>query len=320
MWMIIIVLGAPILADFVLVQRKDENNRASSQIWFADAQLKDYLNKEDVPTYKKVETVVLAPVFNYLEQMNIEKMWGNGLDLYEKSHSLEFGWFYIASLPMLIFGLIKGKSLYGKNFGWIVLWLLICPIIPGLTSGGVSAVRNLSMLVPVTILMAGGGVWLYKNHKKIFLLLMGLMVFEFFIFSRSYYIQFPKYSADGFQYGYKQAWEYIKPIADKYDNIVIEPKFGIYGQYIGVPHLYFGYFKAFPVESMQKRDDANGLHIDKFYFKEIDWNRETLKPKSIYVVSVINPRAGAGYDRLKLLTTIQKPNGQDQFLIYEVSE
>lgn len=318
MWALVVIIALPMFLNFLLVQRRDVNNRASSQLWLADGQLQDYLNRSDRGWFRKTWVVGTGPINNYLGQLDLAGMFGNGIDLFEGNHPLEQGWFLLGCLPLIVIGWWKGKIIFGNDFKWLLVWFLLCPIVPALTVGGITSVRNISMLVPVIIIMAGGAKWLFENKRKWFLGLIPLLVFNFAVFMVAYYIQFPKISADGFQYGYKQAWEFIRPRADNYDLVVVEPKFGRYGQFVGVAHLYFGYFGAFPVEAMQKRSDGDGTRIGKYWFKGVDWNREELTPKSLYVVSVINPMAGKANGRLSLLEEIKKPDGEVQFLIYEV--
>lgn len=318
MWLVLIVVALPIFYDFVMVQKKDVNNRANSQIWLSDARLSDYLKDSGDNKIKKTVVAGMVPVSNYLLHFGFESMFSSGADLFEGENPLESGWFLLATLPLLILGLINLKKVYLKYWKWILGWWLLCPIVPALTVGGVSSVRNLAFLVPTMLIMAGGFDWLAKKNKLMTGIWWGLFLIIFFIFGVAYFIHYKIDSADGFQYGYKQAWEFIKPIANDYDQIIVETRFGNTGQYSGLPHLYFGYFQAFGVEEMQHKIDDKGTKIGKFYFKYVDWNQEDLNPKTLYVVSVINPMAGKAGDRLNLLGKIDKPNHETQFLIYEV--
>lgn len=317
-WLMLIIVALPIFYNFITVQKKDVNNRANSQFWLTEASLRDYLKDSKDNKIKKMAVVVTAPVSNYLQHFNFDSLFTTGGgDLFNKKSPLESGWFLLATLPLLILGLINIKKVYPKYWDWILGWWLLCPIVPALTHGTVAAVRNLPFLLPTVLIMAAGGEWLIKKSKVWTMVLSGLFFVNFFIFGLAYFIHYPIDSADNFQYGYKQAWEFIKPRVGNYNEVVVEPKFGSYGQYTGVPHLYFGYFQAFTAEEMQQRIDISGTKIGKFYFKEVDWNKEEVEPKTLYVVSVINPKAGAAFDKLNLLGTIEKPNHETQFLIYE---
>lgn len=299
MWLTLIIVALPIFYNFVTVQSKDENNRANSQIWL-----------------KEPGTMIITPVNNYLEHFSLDSLFTSGADIFNGESPLESGWFLLATLPLLILGLINLKLVYKKYWDWILAWWLLCPVVPALTTGGVSSVRNLAFLVPTILIMAAGFEWLIKKNKIWTMIWSGLFLINFFIFALAYFIHYPIDSGDNFQYGYKQTWEFIKPIVSNYDEVVVETRFGNTGQYSGVPHLYFGYFGAFSAEEMQERIDDKGTRIGKYYFKYVDWNKEELKKKSLFVVSVANPKAGAAYNKMELLGTIEKPNHETQFLIY----
>lgn len=317
-WFVLIIVVSPIFYNYFTVQKQDPNNRASSQIWLNDSQLQDYLKNSSDNKIKKITKVALEPVYNYIQHFSFDSLFSNGTELFSKESPLESGWFLLATLPLLILGLANLKVVYKKYWDWVLAWWLLSPIVPALTYGGVTLARNLSFLVPTVLIMAAG-FKILLNKSKIWTIIISILFFiNFLIFADAYFIHYPIDSADRSQYGYKQAVEFIRPIAKKYQQIVVEPKFGSFGQFYGVPHLYFGYFGAFTVNDMQHRDDTDGTKIGKYYFKTVDWNDEELKPNSLYVVSVINPISGtAANDKLKLLETIKKPNGDVQFLIYE---
>jgi len=217
---------------------------------------------------------------------------------------------------MIYFGLKYGTNYFGRWWTFLIFWWLLCPIVPSMT-GSVAAVRNLPFIAPTILLLSAGLAEIHKRSKNIFCLVLVLFVFNFFMFCTAYYVHHPADSANNFQYGYKQAWEYIKPNINKYDLVVVENKFGNVGQFTGVPHLYFGYFGAFNVNDMQNRSTSGDLKINKFVFKFVDWNQEVFKPKTIYVVSVINPITNPLRKYVKLLGVIKNINNTNQFLVYE---
>lgn len=317
MWLVMVLVAVPIFYNFLAVQRRDVNNRANSQLWFSAGQMQDYIKKSNDGLIKKMMVVALTPVNNYVAHFSLDSMFSSGADMFNGESPLESGWFLLASLPLLIIGLFNIKKVFGKYWSWVLAWWLLCPIVPALTYGGVASVRNLAFIVPTVLIMAGGALTLWKKSQKWSLILGLILIFNFFVFALSYYIHFPKDSGNNFQYGYKQAWEYIKPNIDKYDRVVVENRFGEFGQYTGVPHLYFGYFGAFSAEEMQKRVDKNGTKIGKYEFKYVDWNQEEYSPRTVYIVSTINPRAGSIYNKLKELTLIRNTDFSAQFLIYE---
>ena len=316
MWLVMVLVALPIFYDFVAVQRKDVNNRANSQLWFSAGQMQDYLKDTGDRPSKKFMTVALTPINNYLDHFSLDSMFSSGADMFNGESPLESGWFLLVCLPLLIIGLVKIKNIFGKYWSWILSWWLLCPIVPALTYGGVASVRNLAFIIPTILIMSGGALAVWRQSHKWSIIFVFMFVFNFFVFALSYYIHFPVDSGNNFQYGYKEAWEFIKPNIDQYDKVVVETRFGEFGQFTGVPHLYFGYFEAFSAEDMQNRVDINGT-IGKFEFKYVDWNQEEYSPNAIYIVSAINPKAGKIADNLKELTLIRNMDFSPQFLIYE---
>lgn len=317
MWITLIIIALPIFYNFAVIQRKDSNNRANSQLWLTDASLQDYFKNSHDWLPKKITVLVTAPVNNYLQHFSLDSLFISGADMFNGESPLESGWFLLATLPLLILGLINIKKVYKKYWDWLLAWWLLSPVIPATTYGGVASVRNLAFLVPTVLIMAGGFKILIEKSKLWTLIISILFCFNFFVFGLAYYIHFPIDSGNNFQYGYKQALDFIRPNINKYDRIVIENRFGEFGQFTGVPHLYFAYFGAFKPQDMQKRIDNNGTKIDKFEFKYVDWNQEIKTPKTVYIVSAINPKAGKISANLKEIGLIRTPDFTPQFLIYE---
>jgi 4-amino-4-deoxy-L-arabinose transferase-like glycosyltransferase len=316
LWMTVIVLVIPIFWDFVNVQMKDPYNRASSQIWYTGVGIQKYLQTTTDGLPKKVFKVMIDPVYRYVEHFNLDFLFTKGMELFPKNEPFNFGWFLITTFPFLILGLANLKKVFGKNFSWLLIWWLLCPIVPSLTYGDLAAVRNLPFIAPTILIMAAGGVVIWQKNIKWLRIMLLAIVINFIYFTISYFVHFPKVSGDNFQYGYKQAWLYIKPTVDNYEKITIEPKFGQYGQFIGLPRLYFGYFGAFSAEEMIARDDESG-NIGKYWMRNVNWNLEKIDEKSLYVVSVSNAATNEALKNLELLTTINKIDGSEQFLIYK---
>ncbi|MFA5532034.1 MAG: glycosyltransferase family 39 protein [Candidatus Shapirobacteria bacterium] len=317
LWITTLLVIIPIGWDFLNVQMKDPYNRASSQIWYKGISIENYLNTTNDLLPKKILTVIVDPVYRYFDHFSLDILFTRGMEMFSKNEPLNFGWFLLFTLPLLVIGSFNMKKIFGKYTSWVVMWWLLCPVVPSLTIGEVAAVRNLAFIIPTILIMAGGFLVLIKNNKKLSKILSIFILINFLFFGVAYYIHFPKNSGDNFQHGYKQAWMYIKPLVNDYEKIVIEPRFGINGQYIGLPRLYFGYFGAFNAKEMQERDDKLSK-IGKYWIKNVDWNQETIEGKSLYIVSIYNPKEGSkANENLELLTTIKNPDGRAQFLIYK---
>ena len=315
MWLMMIIVAVPIFINFISVSVFDPNNRANSQLWIKDDGVENIWKDKKISLFKKVLVTAEIPFSNYVEHFGLANNFSSGL-LFSDRSPMDSGWHLLATLPLIVLGLFGVKRYLGKLSSWFWWWWLLCPVVPALTLGGVASVRNLSFIYPTILLAAIGWLMIINWKKCTGFLIFGLVLANFYFFSRAYYIHFPLFAGDNFQYGYKQAWEFMKPNINNYDNVVVEPKFGHFGQFVGVPHLYFGYFGAFTASEMQTRVDYYGTKIGKFEFRDVDWNNEELRPKTIYVVSVINPMAGKAFGKLTLIDVIKKPDSEEQFLIY----
>ncbi|MDO8609575.1 MAG: hypothetical protein Q7R95_03425, partial [bacterium] len=317
--LIAFMVSFPVYFNFITVQQLDPNNRASSQLWFSTGQFLEYLENKNDSALKKYVKVFTTPVYSYLDHFGFDVNFTTGADLFNKNSPLDAGWFLLSTMPLIFFGIKFGYIVFGKWWKFLLVWWLLCPIIPA-TTGSISLVRNLPFIVPSTLIMAGGFIEIWRRFVKWRYVLVILFLFNFWMFYMAYFIHYPVDSGNNFQYGYKQAWEFIKPNIDKYNKVVVEDRFGEVGQYIGVPHLYFGYFGAFSVDDMQNRYSDNGLAIGKFRFKYVDWNQETYMPKTVYIVSAINPIVGSFRDKFVKIGVIKNLDYKDQFLIYESIE
>lgn len=316
LWLTVILLTIPIFWDFVNVQMKDPYNRATSQIWYSGVGVQDYLKITNDNFVKKTLKVAVDPVYRYVEHFNFDFLFTKGMELFPKNEPFNSGWFLITTFPLLIIGLVNLKNVFGKNFSWILIWWGLCPIVPSLTYGELAAVRNLPFISPTILIMTVGALVIWEKSKKWRMIMIMTILINFAYFTVSYYVHFPKISGDNFQYGYKQAWLYIKPMVDNYEKITVETKFGQYGQFIGLPRLYFGYFGAFSAEDMLIRDENLGK-IGKYWMRNVNWNEEKIDKSNLYIVSISNPATDKALKNLELLTKIKKIDGSEQFLIYK---
>ncbi len=314
LWIITVLVALPIFYDFVMVQMNDPFNRASSQIWFRTANIENYWNNSQDCLLKKIAHVAVEPVYNYADHFGLDSMFTKGMELFPKNEVFQFGWFLLASLPLLIIGLINLRKIQKNKSRFLLGWWLLSPVVPALT-GPVAEVRNLPFIAPTILIMAIGMQVVFEKNKKCFWLLTLLIGINFVYFAIAYYIHFPKITGDNYQFGYKQAFLEIRPMIDKYETIVVEPRFGEFGQYSGLPRHYFGYWGAFSAWEMINRDDESN-RIGKYWIKNVDWNKEKFPNNNLYIVSISNPVVNESVKQLELWKKIDKPDGKTQFLIY----
>jgi hypothetical protein len=176
-------------------------------------------------------------------------------------------------------------------------------------------VRNLATAAPLTIVIACGLYDLIKRKLNIIWnLILGIMIFvSFGYFVAIYYYHFPFQMGENYQYGYKQAAEYINANYNKYDKIIVDPRFGKVNIYVGVPHLYLPYFTNLdPKKLLNRIDTEEGLFFDKYQIRSINWTLEIVKPKTLYLVPFDN-QPDIGNNKLRTVEEIRLPSGEIEF-------
>jgi 4-amino-4-deoxy-L-arabinose transferase-like glycosyltransferase len=313
--LVFLLLSAFLLLDFV--QSFNSGTRASSEIIFQDPFLARYLADDNLNFLQKSRIVADVFVNNYFQYTNFSYLFFTGLDLLDQHDIFQIGLFLFPFLPCFIVGFLKLKKYFKKHWKFVLVWVLISPLIPAATRGGVNNVRNLVSVLPYTLVISTGclSIWEYFKGKKILKIsAIGLVFISFCYFLTIYFYHFPFAKGINLQYGYKQVALYIKPRYSQFKRIVVDPRFGVDNIYSGVPHLYLPYYTMMDPRQMFKRKETSlGLLFDKYEFRNIKWDLEKPQPLTLYVVSVSNlPPPGL----LKLQTKINLPNHQVAFEIY----
>jgi len=230
----------------------------------------------------------------------------------------EMGQIYLIELPFLILGLIfilKSNILSHKSKIFIISFLLIAPIASSLTYQAPSALRALSMVIPLSILIALG-IYSFFNliHKSklinlisiIFILIYGYLMAYYF---DAYFIHYEKRYPYAWEYGFDQLVPYLESQKNNYDQIYITNK---YDQ----PYILFLFFSKYPPEKIQPEiklttPDQYGfstvLNFDKYNFQKIIWGE--IPSNSLVVTSDENTP-------IEPQKIINFPNGQSGFKIY----
>lgn len=178
--------------------------------------------------------------------------------------------------------------------------------------------RNLVSILPFTIIIAVGSLVIWDFLLKNKFLKYGsilLLAVSFVYFLAIYYYHFPFENGVGYQYGYKQISQYIKPRYDQFDKIVIDPRFGDGNIYSGVPVWYIPYYTDLDANQLLNAYDCNGgLCFDKYEIRDINWNLEVPRQSYLYVVPVSNTAPIT--KGLKRLIEINLPNHKPAFDLY----
>jgi hypothetical protein len=286
--------------------------------------------------YNKGTFLISRSMQGYLSYFNPEFWFFSGGDHYQFGVP-GYGLLYLVELPFLIIGLIRLISPIKKNrisnkSRWLILgWILLAPVAAAPTRDNPHALRIVTMMPILYILM---GVGFYQvvskiNNQKLNIhikkkILIGLLITYVLILSWQVRGFWQEYSnnyrmnfAWAWQDGYDEMIEYVKEHYDEYDRIFITKKYG-------EPHEFVIFYWSWnPVDFMQKKQWdyhadwywVNGL--DKFVFVN-DWEIQTElrdKGQDSRVLLVTSPgNVSEGWSRLN---TIYNLNNEIVFEIYE---
>jgi len=227
------------------------------------------------------------------------------------------GQIYLIELPFLILGIIfviKTTVFSKKSKIFIFLFLLIAPIASSLTFQAPSALRSLSLVIPLSIFIGSGIFYsftlLKKYHKPLLFILIFGYLYSISYYIDSYFFHYAKRYPFAWQYEFDQLVPYLESQKDKYQNIYVTNK---YDQ----PYILFLFYSKYPPQKIQfqikltspdKFGFSTVLGYDNYHFDKIEWGN--IPTNSLVVASdetiPIKPQK-----------IINFPNGQPAFKIYQ---
>jgi 4-amino-4-deoxy-L-arabinose transferase-like glycosyltransferase len=237
---------------------------------------------------------------NYLSHFSLEFLFLKGGTNYQFSIP-NVGLMYLFELPFLIIGLYK--SLKTKPLGWLALaWFLLAPIPSALTREAPQVLRSIFILGGAQIIVGFGLVVfvdeLTKRFKLIkpslaYGLLAVILLASLGAYLYQYFLVYPKNNSQSWQYGMKQAVDFIKN-NPSYSN----PQQTIYfSKAYGEPHIFYLFFDQYDPakyqysESLVRYSQTNWRWVDRLdniYFLN-DWEvQDKVKDKKGLLITTPN--------------------------------
>ncbi len=241
------------------------------------------------------------------------------------------GMLYLFDLPLIVFGiyfLLKRK----ERFKFFILgWLLLGPIPAAITRDPVHARRAFNMVPPLMIIFAFGlefiTLKISKLGKKLkTLIFMGsLAIFVYYLsfYLASYYIFTPLRTYQGpggWQCGYKELVEYISPIKDKYEQVIVDTS------YQG-PYIFFLFYEKYSpafyqpqANLIQESPDVlgEGMGYDNYQFRPIYWPHDRGLKNTLFAGPPERlPEKDILEKEARVLKRIYFPDGKVAFLVVE---
>jgi len=269
-------------------------------------------------------------VKNYLLAISPSFLFGSGDS--NPRHSIGGrGEMYLWELPFLFLGLIivflRAFKKQDKFFQFVLAWLVLAPIPSSLTMNGGRHALRLFLLLPWLEIVVALGIkefFSYFNSKKIKVFFLGFLtmviLISSFYYFHHYFVHYPKISGRWWNYGYREVFEYVNKVENKYQKIYISPSW----EPSLVYSLFYGKFSPLQV---QKEIDITANTLGKYQFYSPDLGRVKRGEGEEKTLYVVNPAELSipGLDiknspYVKFIKEIMAPDGSVIFLIFSSSD
>lgn len=180
-------------------------------------------------------------------------------------HSVSgMGYLYLWQFPFLLCGvywLLKANDRWSK---YLIVWLLVSPIPASLAVPSPHALRSLTMVVPMTLIIAFGLTQCILTSRYILLrsLLIATAGILFFIYFDSYYHKSAVQYAQDWADGYKQLVHATLARQSNYDKTLISG-------YFWKPYIYYLFYTTYDPALFQKEGSSRGF--DRWVFGGTYW-------------------------------------------------
>lgn len=232
----------------------------------------------------------------------------------------QVGQFYNIQALFLIVGLICLIKYRHKLKYILIVWILISPIASSLTYQTPHAVRALSMVVPLTILMAFGFLKVidFFNKKTLKVIIITVLIlilsYEFIHYLESYYIHSPKRYPLAWEHGFSEMVNKLEKYEKDFDRFVITDR---YDQ----PYILVLFYKQYdpakyqPQAVLTERDKFNFgtvRNFDKYEFHKITPEEIEQNRNALYIAAPEEVGESAN-----IIDRVNFPNGEPAFVFVD---
>ena len=155
------------------------------------------------------------------------------------------GELYMVELPFLLIGLYFLLARRTKEDIVLVGWLFIAPIPAAIARETPHALRIISILPTIQIIVASGfleSLKLIKRGKKLFMgFITLLLLLNILYYLHNYYVHYPIIWSGEWQYGYKEMVVKVSALESRYDHVVVTNS-------LGRPYIYFLFYQKISPE------------------------------------------------------------------------
>lgn len=224
-------------------------------------------------------------ITNYLSHYNPLWLFVTGDDS-KRHHAPGFGLLYLASLPLILAGIYFLLSRAFSTAWPLFLWFLAAPLAASLTFDAPHSLRSLIFLPTWQIFEAAGIVFILLHIKRELLkrsllaVFAVLLLFNFTYYLHQYFVHINTDFQKDWQYGYKEAIEYV-------DNESYSNKRIVFSKNFEQPYIFYLFYNKYDPakyisEGTSWRTSQKCYTIDNAYFGDC---LDKLRPGDIYVSS-----------------------------------
>ncbi len=227
-----------------------------------------------------------------------------------------FGELYRAMVPLLALGILWclwPAHPEGKLFLW---WLLLYPIAPAVMNEAPSASRGIIGVAGFCLVAAAGATLVLAGLARIApgqrarrilqgaavaLLLVALGV-EGWRYARAYATTYPAVAADDFQYGYREAIDFMEARRGQYDLFLLT------ANRVNMPQVFTAFYNAERVPKRSRGGDYLILRPDEF-------DRYAMEQR---ILAAVREDDLEFFDEYNELHRVRQPGGQTEYVIAEL--
>lgn len=236
-------------------------------------------------------------VKRYLNYFQPDFLFFNGLNM-TTAGALGAGVLYMYELPWLLLGIAEVVKKRIENRVLIIVWVLLGILPASLTNNEQNSGRSLIILPMLLTIVSFGAIRFIKainelrnNYLRLgliggYILFMIIILVQIFLV---FAVHFPLERGEAFMEGTKETILYALKNQEKYTEIVYDPYRGIETpNIVNIPHMYLLFYSKYdPVayQDIVKVHKNETFRIDKFTFRQIDWNVDRYKKNTLFIGS-----------------------------------
>jgi len=241
-----------------------------------------------------------------------------------KFSTQDVGQLYIWDLPFLIIGflvLIREK----RGYWWLIPVWLIIGIMPAAAARETPHALRIETVLPVFQIIIAVGVIkiiiLINQHKLLsrynkiaFTAIYFTLFVNFLYYLHGYYNHYPFEYSEQWQYGYKEAIQYVKSHEDKYDQIIVTTE-------LGRPYIYFLFYlkenpKIYRESAFFEREVFGFVKVNQF--KKFIFSRSIMQKSSLLGRKLFIDVPRSIPDNAKVLETFKSLNNKPVLVAFEI--